>query len=336
MVANLFPAAEYWWFYLSFTAVIVTLLALDLTMNRRAHPISVREAGLWTVGWISLALLFSVGLYWFAEARVGAGAARQVTLEFLTGYLVEESLSIDNMFVFALVFRYFAVPAGYQHRVLFFGVLGAIVFRGIFIAAGAALIRFHWVVIVFGIFLILTGLRMALEKDKTISPDANPVIRVARRLFPVASEFHGAGFLVRLNGILHFTPLMIVLLVVETTDILFAVDSVPAVFAITKEPLIVFTSNIFAILGLRSIYFLLAGALDRFYALKYGLAFILIFVGLKMAWLDDLAGGRFPIVTSLAVIAAAIGLSIAISLLFPQGCTGRRRHRPPQAWARRN
>lgn len=325
MDANLFPAAEYWWFYLAFTAVIVTLLALDLAVNRKAHIISIREAGFWTAGWISLALLFSVGLYWFAAARVGR-AARQVTLEFLAGYLVEESLSIDNMFVFALVFRYFGVPASYQHRVLFYGILGAIVFRGIFIAAGAALIRFHWVVIVFGVFLIFTGLRMALEKEKAITPNANPVIRLARRLLPVTPEFHGFSFLVRLNGMLHFTPLMIVLLVVETTDILFAVDSVPAVFAVTKEPLVVFTSNIFAILGLRSMYFLLAGAMDRFYALKYGLSFILIFVGLKMVWLDDLAGGRFPIGISLAIIGAAIGVSIAVSLLFPKGGRPRRRY----------
>jgi tellurite resistance protein TerC len=250
---------------------------------------------------------------------VGPVAARQVTLEFLTGYVVEESLSIDNMFVFALVFRYFAVPAKYQHRILFYGVLGAIVFRGIFIAAGALLIKFHWVVIVFGLFLIVTGVRMALEKEKSIDPASNPVIRLVRRLIPVTPDLHGSSFLVRLNGVMHFTPLMIVLLVLETTDILFAVDSVPAVFAVTKEPLVVFTSNVFAILGLRSMYFLLAGAMDRFYALKFGLSAVLVFVGLKMVVLDDLAGGRFPIGISLAIIGAAIGVSIAVSLLFPKG-----------------
>ncbi len=315
----MFPYSEYWWFYAAFTAAIVVLLAFDLAVHRKAHTISFREAALWTIGWVTLAVLFSGALYWFASARVGPVAARQVTLEFLTGYVVEESLSIDNMFVFALVFRYFAVPAKYQHRILFYGVLGAIVFRGIFIAAGALLIKFHWVVIVFGLFLIVTGVRMALEKEKSINPASNPVIRLVRRLIPVTPDLHGSSFLVRLNGVMHFTPLMIVLLVLETTDILFAVDSVPAVFAVTKEPLVVFTSNVFAILGLRSMYFLLAGAMDRFYALKFGLSAVLVFVGLKMVVLDDLAGGRFPIGISLAIIGAAIGVSIAVSLLFPKG-----------------
>ncbi len=216
------------------------------------------------------------------------------------------------------MFRYFAVPAQFQHRVLFYGVLGAMIFRGIFIAAGAALIRFHWVVIAFGVFLIFTGIRMGLEKEKDINPSANPVIRLVRRLLPVTGEMHGHDFTVRRGGVLHLTPLSIVLLVLETTDILFAVDSVPAVFGVTNEPLVVFTSNVFAILGLRSLYFLLSGAMDRFHALKYGLAFVLVFVGLKMVWLDDLSGGRFPVGISLAIICAAIGISIGASQFLPK------------------
>ena len=319
MSATLFPFADYWWFYLLFTALIVSLLALDLLAHRKAHVIAFREAAAWTAVWILLALAFSYGLFLFATTRFAPAVAGQVSLEFVAGYLVEESLSVDNMFVFALVFRYFAVPSRYQHRVLFYGVLGAMVFRGIFIAIGAALIRFHWVLIVFGLFLIFTGIRMAMEKETKIEPEANPVIRLVRRFLPVTAELHGYRFVVRTGGLVYLTPLMIVLLVLETTDIVFAVDSVPAVFAVTKEPLVVYTSNVFAILGLRSMYFLLAGAMDRFHILKYGLAFVLVFVGLKMALLDDLFGGRFPIGVSLAVICAAIGISIALSQIFPKG-----------------
>jgi len=319
MSASLFPFADYWWFYLLFTALIVSLLTLDLLAHRKAHAIAFREAAAWTAVWIVLALAFSYGLFLFATTRFPSAVAGQVSLEFVAGYLVEESLSVDNMFVFALVFRYFAVPSRYQHRVLFYGVLGAMVFRGVFIAIGAALIRFHWVLIVFGLFLIFTGIRMAMEKETKIEPEANPVIRLVRRFLPVTGELHGHRFVVRTGGLVYLTPLMIVLLVLETTDIVFAVDSVPAVFAVTKEPLVVYTSNVFAILGLRSMYFLLAGAMDRFHILKYGLAFVLVFVGLKMALLDDLFGGHFPIGVSLAIICAAIGISIALSQIFPKG-----------------
>ena len=231
---------------------------------------------------------------------------------------MEESLSVDNMFVFALVFRYFAVPPQYQHRVLFYGVLGAIVSRGAFVAAGSALMRFGWAVVVFGLFLIYTGVRMAFEEEKQIDPAANPLVRLARRFLPGTPEYHGHRFLVRVRGVTHITPLLIVLLVLESTDVLFAVDSVPAVFGVTREPLVVFTSNVFAVLGLRAVYFLLAGAMDRFHVLKYGLSFVLVFVGLKMTWLDHVAGGRFPIGISLAIIGGAIGLSIALSMLFPK------------------
>jgi tellurite resistance protein TerC len=318
MNVGLFPFAEYWWFYLAFAALIVVLLAVDLAVHRQAHTISFREAALWTGVWIALALTFTAALYPFVAARFGAATARQVSLEFLAGYLVEESLSVDNMFVFALVFRYFAIPPQYQHRVLFYGVLGAIVSRGAFVAAGSALMRFEWAVVMFGLFLIFTGVRMAFEEEKKIDPAANPLVRLARRFLPVTPEFHGHRFLVRVKGTAHITPLLIVLLVLESTDVLFAVDSVPAVFGVTREPLVVFTSNVFAVLGLRAMYFLLAGAMDRFHVLQYGLSFVLVFVGLKMTWLDHLAGGRFPIGTSLAIIGGAIGISIALSMLFPK------------------
>lgn len=318
MSPGLFPFADYWWFYLAFTALIVGLLAIDLAAHRHDHAISFREAALWSAVWIALAMAFNYGLYRFAAGRFDHTTANQIGLEFLAGYLVEKSLSVDNLFVFALIFRYFAVPSRYQHRVLFYGVLGALIFRAIFIAVGAALIHLHWVVLLFGAFLIVTGIRMGFEKEKKIRPERNPVIRLARRLLPVTPDLQGHRFTTRVKGKLHLTPLLIVLLLLETTDILFAVDSVPAVFGVTKEPLIVYTSNVFAILGLRALYFLLAGAMDAFHILKYGLAFVLVFVGLKMVWLDNLTGGRFPIGISLAIIAGAIGLSVGLSLAFPK------------------
>jgi tellurite resistance protein TerC len=310
MSSVLFPFVDYWWLYLAFTSFVVLLLAIDLSFHRKEKVVSFRQAAVWTAFWMALALAFSYGLYLFASASHSPAIARQ-------GYIVEESLSIDNMFIFALVFRYFAVPSRYQHRVLFYGVLGAMVFRGIFIAIGSALIRFHWIMILFGLFLVFTGIRLAFEKEKQIDPGDSVVIRWARRLLPVTSELHGRRFFATVDGLLHMTPLMIVLLFLETTDIIFAVDSVPAVFAVTSEPLVVYTSNVFAILGLRAMYFLLSGAMDRFHALKYGLATVLVFVGLKMSLLDDLFGGRFPIGASLAIISAVIATSIVLSLAFP-------------------
>lgn len=314
---SLFPLAEYWWFYLLFTAAIIVLLGIDLLLHRGEKPMPVKSAAIWTAAWITLALVFSVALYFFSAARFGAETAYRVALEFLAGYAVEEALSIDNMFVFALVFRYFGIASKYQHRVLFYGVLGAIIFRAIFIAGGAALVRFHWVVVVFGVFLIYTGIRMAFEEEKEIHPDNNPLIRLVRRFVPVTSEIEGKQFVVRRDGRMTFTPLMIAVLALETTDILFAVDSVPAVFGVTREPMLVYTSNIFAILGLRSLYFLLAGAMDRFRLLQYGIAIVLVFVGLKMVILDQLAGGRFPIGWSLGIIAGTIGISMVLSVLRP-------------------
>jgi tellurite resistance protein TerC len=313
-----YPLAEYWWLYLAFTGLMAILLAVDLLFHRQDRPISFRDAAAWTAVWISLALGFSYLLYLFTAARHSPALGRQLSLEFLAGYVVEESLSVDNMFVFVLVFRYFAVPSRYQHKVLFYGVIGAMVFRGIFIAAGTALVRFDWVMVLFGLFLISTGIRMALQKEQQINPDTSFVIRWIRRVFPVTSEFHGSRFLVTVNGIRHITPLMVVLLFLETTDLLFAVDSVPAVFGVTREPFVVYTSNVFAVLGLRAMFFLLAGAMDRFHALKFGLALVLVFVGLKMVWLDHAFGGRFPIAVSLGIITTVIGVSIVWSLAFPK------------------
>jgi tellurite resistance protein TerC len=328
----LFPLSEYWPFLTGFILFVIALLTLDLTVfHRKAHAVSMREAALWVLFWVSLGVAFNVGLYYYAnwwfpqDARLmaipgfdPAQAAKQVALEFLAGYIIEESLSVDNIFVFVVVLGYFAIPPRYQHRVLFFGILGAIVFRGIFISLGALLIQFHWVIYVFGAFLIFTGLRMVLAEDKPPEPEKNPLIRLFRRYMPVTNEFHEQKFFVRINGVLHATPLFIAVLFLEATDIVFAIDSVPAIFAVTREPMIVFTSNIFAILGLRAIYFLLAGAIDKFYLLKYSLSFVLIFVGLKMTWLDYTFDGHFPIGWSLAIIGILLGAGVAGSLLLPR------------------
>jgi tellurite resistance protein TerC len=324
-----FPFAEYWWFYLGFTAFVLLLLALDLgVFHRKAHAVSFREASLWSVVWVALALAFNFLFYRYALWRFARdpglaqtpgfepeSAARQAGLEFLTGYVVEKTLSLDNIFVFVVVFSFFGIPALYQHRVLFYGIIGALVFRAIFIVLGSALLRYHWVIWLFGAFLILTGVKMMFAPDRRIEPDKNPLIRLFRRLVPVTGELHGQRFFVRLKGALHATPLFLALLFIEISDIIFAVDSVPAIFALTSEPMIVFTSNVFAILGLRAMYFLLASAVVRFSLLKYGLALVLVFVGLKMVWLNDAFGGKFPISWSLAIIGGVIAAAIAFSLL---------------------
>jgi tellurite resistance protein TerC len=329
----LFPFAEYWWFYLAFTTLVLGLLSLDLgVFHRKAHAVSFREAGAWTAVWVTLALTFNVLLYFYARwsfadnPRLLAipgfnpdAEAMRVSLEFLAGYLVEQSLSIDNIFVFVVVFAYFHIPPKYQHRVLFFGIVGALVFRAIFIAIGAALMKYHAVVFLLGGFLVFTGAKMMFSGNEHPHPERNPVIRLLKKLMPVTHDLEGQRFFVRHNGILHATPLFVVLLVLEVTDVVFAIDSVPAIFALTSEPLIVFTSNIFAILGLRSLYFLLAGAVDKFHLLKYGLAIVLMFVGLKMTVFNWMLGGeKFPIVWSLGIIAGTIGGSIVLSLLFPK------------------
>lgn len=328
----LFPLAQYWWFYAAFAASVLVILLIDLgVFHRQAHAISVKEAAAWSLGWVALGLAFNVSFYYAmlrifpADARlmaipgfVPAAAAKQAALEFLAGYVVEYSLSVDNIFVFIVILRFFAVPAKYQHRVLFFGILGAMVFRGIFIALGAVLMRYQWVIWFFGIFLIVTGVRMMFAPEKDVPPEENAIIRLFKRWVPVTPQLHGQSLFVREMGRLHATPLFITLLFVEMTDIVFAVDSVPAIFALTREPLIVFTSNVFAILGLRSMYFMLAGAMDKFHMLKYGLGIVLIFVGLKMTWLNHLYGGHFPIGISLGIIVGVIAASVVLSLLFPQ------------------
>ncbi|MGQ9632703.1 MAG: TerC family protein [Bryobacteraceae bacterium] len=330
-MVSLFRFSEYWWFYLAFTGFVLLLLAVDLgVFHRKAHVVSFREAAVWSAIWVTLALVFNYLFYQYALWRFaqserlaglgidGAAAARQAALEFFTGYLVEKSLSVDNIFVFVLVFRYFAIPAQYQHRVLFFGILGALVFRAIFITMGAMLLRYEWVVFLFGAFLIFTGIKMLFVPDRGFQPEKNPLIRIFRKLVPVTNGLEGQRFFVRQGRKLYATPLMVVLVFVEATDIVFAIDSVPAIFALTREPLIVYTSNVFAILGLRAMYFLLAGAVEKFHLLKYGLALVLIFVGLKMVWLNHAFGGKFPISISLAVISVVVGISIALSLAIPK------------------
>jgi TerC family integral membrane protein len=330
---SLFPFGEYWPAYLGFTLLVLVLLALDLgVFHRRPHVVGFKEAAAWSVVWVSLALAFNLAFYVFMLHRFGndprllalpgfepVAAARQTALEFLAGYVVEYSLSVDNIFVFVVVLGYFAVPSAYQHRVLFFGILGALVFRASFIALGALLLRFEWIVWIFGGFLVLTGVRMMFGGEEgPVEPHERAVIRLFRRYVPVTPGFQGPRFFVREAGRFHATPLLIALLFLEMTDILFAVDSVPAIFGLTREPFVVFTSNIFAILGLRNLYFMLAGAVDKFHMLKYGLGIVLVFVGLKMAWLNRLYAGHFPISISLGIIVGVIAASIVLSLVFPK------------------
>jgi len=292
--------------WLGFTAFVLLMLALDLgVFHRKAHEVHPKEALLWTLAWVGLALLFNVGLY------VGYGSERAV--EFLTGYLIEKALSVDNLFVFLVLFSYFAVPAALQHRVLFWGILGALVMRAGFIAAGAVLIHeFHWVIYLFGGFLVFTGAKLLFHRGEEMQPESNPALRVLRRFVPTTTDYRGTRFFVREGGRWLATPLLIVLLVIEATDIVFAVDSIPAIFAVTDDPYIVFTSNIFAILGLRALYFLLAGMLDKFRYLKVGLGLVLAFVGGKM-----LLSGLYkvPVALSLGVVVALLAGSILASVL---------------------
>ncbi len=331
MTPTLFPFGDYWWLYAAFTAGVLLLLTLDLgVFHRGERAVGFREAVGWTGVWISLALLFNVALYFYArwvlagDPRLAGlpdfdpdSAAWQTALEFLAGYVVEYSLSVDNIFVFVLVFRYFAVPVEFQHRVLFYGILGALVFRAAFVAVGSVLMQFHWVIWVFGLFLIVTGVKFAVI-ETTIDPERNLLLRLLRRLIPVTPGFRGQRFIVREDGRLLATPLLVAVCCVEATDIVFAIDSVPAIYALTREPLVVFTSNVFAILGLRSLYFLLGGAVEKFHLLRFGLAAVLVFVGLKMVWLDDWFGGKFPIVVSLAIIGSVLAASMILSLLWPR------------------
>jgi tellurite resistance protein TerC len=291
-----------------FIAFVLALLALDLgVFHRKAHEVTLKEAGIWSVVWISLALAFNgLVLHWFGPER---------GLEFLTGYLIEKALAVDNIFVFYAIFGYFAVPAMYQHRVLFWGVLGALAMRAIFIFAGAALLaKFHWILYVFGAILVFTAIKLFVVADEGMHPERNPVYRLFRRFLPTVSDYHGAKFTVLKDGKRYATPLLVVLVLIEWTDLVFAVDSIPAIFAVTGDPFIVFTSNIFAILGLRSLFFLLQGVIGRFHLLKPALAGVLLFVGGKMLLLDVY---KIPIGASLGVVAGLIALGVIGSLLIP-------------------
>ncbi len=319
----LFPFVDYWTWYAAFIVGVLVVLAVDLgVFHRTAHVVSFRESVSWSLVWVSLALAFNYGLYQYALTQFPPDVAERIGLEFLTGYLVEKSLAIDNVFVFVLVFSYFAVPLEYQHRVLFYGIIGALIFRAIFIALGSVLMQYHAVVLVFGVILIASGVKMMVRHAAPVDPSQNVLIRLFRRWMPVTDALHGQSFFVRLGGVWHATPLLIALLFLELSDIIFAVDSVPAIFALTDEPFLVFTSNVCAILGLRAMYFMLAGAVERFHLLHYGLALILIFVGLKMVWLNNAFGGKFPIEWSLGIIAALLIASIAASLVRPRSLPG--------------
>jgi tellurite resistance protein TerC len=293
------------WFYVAFTAFILAMLALDLgVFHRKAHVVSAKEAGMWVAIWATLAMAFATGLYFWTSA--------DNALLFLTGYLIEQSLSVDNIFVIVLIFSYFKIPEKYQHRVLFWGILGALLMRAIFIGFGSLLIRkMDWVMYVFGAFLIFTGVRMAVKHEE-FDPEQNVIMRTARRFLRVSNSYDGQRFFTIQNGQRLTTPLVPVLLVVEFTDLIFAVDSIPAIFAVTTDPFLVYTSNVFAILGLRSMYFLLSGIVHRFVYLKYALAVILTFIGVKMVAADFF---HVPVVISLAVIVVSLGVSIAASLL---------------------
>lgn len=314
------------WIWGAFMGFVLIMLALDLgVFHRKAHKIEMKEALAWSGVWIGLALAFNAILFllWDKIQPGSKYSNEEAGFAFLAGYLIEKALSVDNIFVFILVFGYFAVPEKYQHRVLFWGIIGALVFRAMFIAAGAALLeQFFWTMIVFGVFLIATGIKMALAKDKKMDPEKNPLVRLIRKVMPVTQDYVGQKFLTRVGGKLWATPLLIVLLVIEFTDIIFAVDSIPAIFAITSDPFIVFTSNVFAILGLRALFFALAGLMQMFHYLSYGLAAILVFVGGKMlygyaekALVPDWP--KFPVAASLGVIIAILGVSIFVSIKHP-------------------
>ncbi|CAA9347124.1 MAG: Integral membrane protein TerC [uncultured Nocardioidaceae bacterium] len=293
-----------WWVWAAVLGVILAMLALDLVAHRKAHVVGVKEAAAWSLVWVSLGLGFGALVWWQYGGQAGG--------EYLAGYLIEKSLAVDNVFVFALIFTYFAVPREYQHRVLFYGVLGALVFRAIFIAGGVVLINsFAWVLYLFGAFLIYTGWKMFTHRNDEMDPSHNPVLRLVRKRIPSTDEYHGQKFWVKKAGKWVATPLFSVLVLVETTDIIFAVDSIPAIFAVTQDPFLVFTSNAFAILGLRAMYFLLADLIHRFVFLKAGLAAILMFVGVKMLLLDV---WKVPIWLSLTVIAACITVAVVASL----------------------
>ena len=298
------PDRYYLW--IAFNVFVLGMLAIDLgVFHRKAHAVTTREATVWCFVWISLGLIFNAGIYIWMGPEKG--------LEFFTGYLIEYSLSVDNIFVFIIILTYFSVAPAHQHRVLFWGILGALIMRGVFIGAGALLLQsFHWVIYIFGAFLVFTGIKMITNEETSVHPEDNPIIKVLRRIMPISPQFEGQRFFVKRDGKWAATPLFVVLLVIESTDLIFAVDSVPAIFAVSQDPFIVYTSNVFAILGLRSLYFLLAGVMDLFIYLRYGLGVVLSFVGVKMLLADIY---KIPIGLSLAVVAGVLAISIVASLL---------------------
>jgi tellurite resistance protein TerC len=308
-----------WIFWLLFNLFVLAMLALDLgVFHREKHDVKFKEAIGWTIVWITLAGGFALLIYFFGHVMTGHSARpnSQLSLEFIAGYLIEESLSVDNLFVFLLIFRFFHVPRHLQHGVLFWGVIGALVMRAIFIAAGISLLnRFHWIIYIFGAILIYSGIKLLRQQDAEIRPEANPLLRVFRKYFPVTEGYEGGKFFVKRGLTRYATPLAVVLLLVETTDLLFATDSIPAVLAVTREPFIVYTSNVFAILGLRSLYFALAGMIEVFHFLHYGLSIILIFIGVKMLSSNVV---EIPIGVALGVVAGILLVSIILSLAFPK------------------
>lgn len=298
-------------FYLwtGFIVFVFFMLALDLgVFHRKSHEVKISEALIWSAVWISLALIFNYGIFIFM--------GKEKAIEFLTGYVIEKSLSIDNLFVFIMVFTYFNVEPKYQHKILFWGILGALIMRAIFIFAGVALISmFHWIIYVFGGFLIFTGIKMLFHKDEKLDPNKNPLVIIFKKFFPVTEQMHGSKFFVKINARTVATPLFIVLLVIEFTDLIFAVDSIPAILAISNDTFIIFTSNVFAILGLRALYFALAGITKYFYYLKYGLSAILVFVGIKMIMAEFY---KIPVVYSLLSILGILIISILFSVIYPK------------------
>lgn len=328
--------SEMTWLWIGFNLFVLAMLALDLgVFHRKSHEVRPREALIWSGVWISLALVFNVLIYFFWDRVVpvnpngGFGpegySNQEAALKFLTGYLIEKSLSIDNIFVFLLLFTYFSIPPKYQHRILFWGILGALLMRAGMIFAGVALIKnFHWTIYIFGAILIISGLKMWFSKDNKMEPEKNPVLRLFRKMMPVSDQIHGENFFIRNGAQWVATPLFVVLLLVETTDVLFAVDSIPAIIAITPDPFLVYTSNVFAILGLRSLYFALSGLMDLFHYLHYGLSAVLIFVGGKMIlqeWIFP--DGKMPTIWSLGIIATILAVSIGMSWIRP--------HKTPEA-----
>ena len=339
MLPTIFSFHEYIWFYAAFIILIGFVLLIDLGIfNRTAHAVSIKESLIWSLVWISLALAFNVFFYIFAKEKsiswfashpsfiptgmtaqtAGLEQGKNFGLEFFTGYIIEKVLAVDNIFVFVMIFKFFSTPLKFQHKILYYGILGALFFRAIFISMGAALMQYEWALVVFGVFLILTGVKMLFSKENEIEPNKNLFVRLLHKTGRVSNKNYDeiqGNFFIRESGKIFMTVLFLTLIVIEFSDIVFAIDSVPAIFAVTKEPLIVFTSNIFAILGLRSLYFALADMVDRFEYLKYGISVILVFIGVKMAWLNHAFNGKFPILISLGIIFSILFLCIGMSFM---------------------